>query len=532
MQLTSINDCLMLFSDRAERMDSEHLVSTFVNVGPLATSLLSKNNQIIYGRRGTGKTHALRYFERSRQKSHTSDLAVYVDCTRLGSNQSIYDDRSLPFTERATRLVLDVLGSVYASLRVEFVKRGKLAEAGESMNALTDALTEVRIVGPIEVETLESVGHEKLTGNDINVEISKNPSFSLGTKESLSESGSNQQRQRVQGEVRHSLSFGSLARALENVVKFISPGRLWVLIDEWSTVPDDLQPYLGDLLRRVFFTITNVSVKIAAIEHRSKFKIDLLSNQYIGLELGADITSIVNLDDYLVFDNNKDRSESFFRALIFKHVRAIAKEYGIVIPGDEMNFIGDAFTQTNVFTEFVKATEGVPRDGMHILSLAAQYAHVDAISIPMLRKAALSFFQSEKYQSIQSSPENREMLDWIRDVVIRKRRTRAFMLPVETADPIIDRLFDRRAIHILDKSKSAAHRPGNRFVVYKLDYGCYVDQINTKFSPNGLLFSGKEGIDDDLDVPDDDARSYRRAVLDLSEFYAQHRHLDPDGKVQ
>jgi hypothetical protein len=66
---------------------------------------------------------------------------------------------------------------------------------------------------------------------------------------------------------------------------------------------------------------------------------------------------------------------------------------------------------------------------------------------------------------------------------------------------------------------SAAHRPGERFIVYKLDYGCYVDLRATDKYPTGILFEDSEELLDLPDVPDDDARSFRRAVLDLNEFY-------------
>ena len=89
--------------------------------------------------------------------------------------------------------------------------------------------------------------------------------------------------------------------------------------------------------------------------------------------------------------------------------------------------------------------------------------------MPVLRFAALKFFQTDKYNAIVSNPENSELLEWIRDEVIGTRKTRAFLLPVGTEDEIIDRLFDRRALHILSRSMSAAHVPGERFIVYKLD---------------------------------------------------------------
>ena len=69
---------------------------------------------------------------------------------------------------------------------------------------------------------------------------------------------------------------------------------------------------------------------------------------------------------------------------------------------------------------------------------------------------------------------------------------------------------------------SAAHRPGERLIVYKLDYGLYVDLVNTDKFPSGLLLEESLGGDVDFDVPLDDARSYRRAILDLDRFYASH----------
>jgi hypothetical protein len=70
---------------------------------------------------------------------------------------------------------------------------------------------------------------------------------------------------------------------------------------------------------------------------------------------------------------------------------------------------------------------------------------------------------------------------------------------------------------------SSAHRAGERFIVYKLDYGCYADLVNTNKSTTGMLLEDVDEVYAEFDVPDDDARSYRRAVLDLSVFYADRR---------
>jgi hypothetical protein len=82
-------------------------------------------------------------------------------------------------------------------------------------------------------------------------------------------------------------------------------------------------------------------------------------------------------------------------------------------------------------------------------------------------------------------------------------------------------LFDSRLLHVLKKNISSHDEPGARYDVYKIDYGCYVDLINTAKTPQGL-FEASEG--DQLqqearyvEVPRDDYRSIRRAILRLED---------------
>jgi hypothetical protein len=518
--MLDINRCFMRFSDRAERIDAKQIAETFVSVGPLLDVLDSRNNQLVYGRRGTGKTHALRYFLSSRISA--GDVAVYVDCQNIGSNQSIYDDRTLPFTERATRLLIDVCSAVHAGLLDIFtdpVQKWDISVVAPLLDDFVAAISEVRVNGLVEFETAKKRSHTLEGTSGAKLTAGHGISLTASGEAKETENSSLDDRTKRQGIEQAWIDFNYLNQRVRALSTFVAPKRIWVLIDEWSTVPLDLQPFLADLLRRTFFTAENVSVKIAAIEHRSSFKLDRADGSYIGFELGADISPAINLDDYLVFDNNEQRSMQFFRRLIANHVTFVAKEAKIELNVNPDPMLNAAFTQQNVFLKFVRASEGVPRDAMHILALAAQRANDSAITMPILRNSALMFFQTDKYSAIQSNADNRKLLDWIRDEVIGKRRTRAFLLPVGTEDPTIDRLFDRRALHIKSRSMSSAHKPGERYVVYKIDYGCYADLMSTDKAPAGMLFENDPNTVVDFDVPDDDARSYRRAVLDLAQFY-------------
>jgi Cdc6-like AAA superfamily ATPase len=63
-----INTAFMKLAKRAESKDRAKLVETFVDAEPLLTLLSTTDHQIIYGRRGTGKTHALLYLHPRRSR--------------------------------------------------------------------------------------------------------------------------------------------------------------------------------------------------------------------------------------------------------------------------------------------------------------------------------------------------------------------------------------------------------------------------------------------------------------------------------
>jgi hypothetical protein len=278
-------------------------------------------------------------------------------------------------------------------------------------------------------------------------------------------------------------------------------------MDEWSEIPVDLQPYLADLLRRTVLPIPEITVKIAAIEHRSDFTILRDRGEYIGIELGADVSADLNLDHYLVFDNNQEKATNFFKTLLFKHyTNSDGALKNIATPEELIQII---FTQMPAFEEFVRAVEGVPRDALNLAAAIATKAFGERVSINHVRAAALDWYQQDKAAVIKGSPDLSRALNHITDEVIGERRARAFLFPSNTRHAIIEKLFDSRLLHVLKRNVSSRDEPGVRYDVYKIDYGCYVELINTTRAPISLF----EADDQQIDVPRDDYRSIRRAVL-------------------
>ena len=110
-----INTAFLGISRRAESVDREEaLVQTFVDLVNLIPVLSSRDHRIVYGRRGTGKTHALLYV--TEQSKAQSAVPVYVDLRNMGSSGGVYADTQIPLAQRATRLLLDVLASVHEAI--------------------------------------------------------------------------------------------------------------------------------------------------------------------------------------------------------------------------------------------------------------------------------------------------------------------------------------------------------------------------------------------------------------------------------
>jgi len=293
--------------------------------------------------------------------------------------------------------------------------------------------------------------------------------------------------------------------------------QLYVLIDEWSSLPTDVQPYLAEFFKRAFLALPQVTLKIAALEHRSVFRIER-ANGIIGFEMGADISANIDIDDYYVFDRNPDRITDAFGDMLIRHLRNELPPRYLEDQLDihtEQELASKLFTERAVFQELVRASEGVARDLINIFSASYFAVHrkgKEKIERAAVLEGARQWFEQDKEGNLDDNL--RLVLRRIIDEVIGKRRARSFLLPRELGDhPVIQKLFDLRVLHLVQRGYADKDKPGVRHNIYSLDYGTYVDLLNTSKKPD-LGFTIHEGSDQqDFLVPFDDKRSIRRIIL-------------------
>ena len=512
-----INKALLKLNRRAEKYKNEHLIKSFVDIGPLFSLMQSTDHQVIYGRRGTGKTHGLRYLEN--KIKDLSNCVVYVDMRTIGSTGGLYNDTTLSFSERATRLLIDTFKYIHDGIldyTLENDEEVDLSKIGSHLDALSASISELTVVSE-EVEQQTESEETKSFGSEVGLDVSMKE---IGINASRTD-GDSQTKSKTfieKGKQIHRIRFSSIHQNLKDILKVLNTD-IWVIIDEWSEIPLDLQPYLGDLIRKTLLPIQAITVKIGAIDQRTNFRTNL-NDGYIGLEVGADLPSSIDLDEYMIFDNDVTKAKTFFKNLIYYHLKDFFSEFSIEGINSADDLVSEIFTNINSFEEFVKASEGVARDAINIIANAAMKADDKKISINDIRHAAKMWYMRDKEKAVSMRTDAIELMRWIVDKVIGQRTARAFLFTANKNSELIDYLFDSRVLHVIKQNVSGKDEPGVRYNVYSIDYGCYVDLINTSKAPKGLFEAAVEHDEEQVfvEVPANDYRSIRRAILDIDEF--------------
>jgi hypothetical protein len=273
----------------------------------------------------------------------------------------------------------------------------------------------------------------------------------------------------------------------------------------------------SEFIKRGFLSLAAVVTKIASLEYRSDFGLDS-ARGFVGFEMGADISAAIDIDDYYVYDRNPSRITEAFGDMLYKHIATeLAPDYlatGYRVTSG-LQFTRKLFSDSFVFQELVRSSEGVARDLINIFSHAYFSAHrrsKDKIDKGAVIEAARLWFEQDKMRNLDETLQT--VLRRIVEEVIGNRKARSFLLPRELGGhPIIQRLFDLRVLHLVQRGYADKDRPGVRYNIYTLDYGTYVDLMNTSKRPDLGFSIEANGDPSDLIVPFDDKRSIRRIVL-------------------
>jgi hypothetical protein len=448
---------------RSERQqDVDRLALTFVDPG-FSDRLDNDNNQIIYGRRGTGKTHVLRILDRL-MRERAGALSLYVDLRLLGSS-SIFEDSGRAMSVRVASLLQDLLAAVHSVLvdAATDPSRDVGKEAIDALDALADAISRSTLNEEL-LRTEYEASDDDQRGRRAGVSLGLKPGVDAG----LERQSHHEVREATtrEGNPLDYVVFAEVSGALDGALTAIGVERFLLLLDEWNAIPLELQPMLAEFLKRTIFTLPRATVKLASLEYRSRFAEPVGRNNVVGFEVGADISTALELDDYFVYDRNPRRMERTFAELLYRHVgleaelevtmrrfvgpewrgslRTLTDNLRLALPEDELefeylaerhgidggdSFVAALFQDQLAFRELVRAGEGVTRDFINIFAGAhddARRRGETAITVESVRAAASQWFETDKAPNMAGSQA--AALDYISREVLAKHAERIFLL--------------------------------------------------------------------------------------------------------
>lgn len=497
---------------RSEKQtDLTKIISSFVDIG-IISQLNNSNNQILYGRRGTGKTHVFKVLQEEMKKE--GYVSVYIDARTLGSTAQ-FSDSSIPMRKRCLSLYRDILGPICNTLLEAIISNpSKSAErALDSVDKLLNSINEpieMLKTKQIEITKEHKVENNKSLSGELNESSATLEAGVVSTKAS-----SELKKELVDVSVDDKVVFPQLHVFLSDSLRYGNI-KLLVLIDEWSSLPQDIQPYLAEFIKRGILPVTDVVIKIAALEYRSYFS-SRSNGSFMGFELGADISISQELDDNYVFDRNPDIVTNSYADIIYNHLCLeidkdyLAKKFKIKNASDLQSKL---FTDKDTFKELARAAEGVIRDLINIFTIAffhSQRKNRENIDKKSVIEASQKWFEQDKVRFLDENMQT--VLRRLIDTVIGERHARSFLLPRELEKhQMIQKLFDARVIHHIRRGYADKVNPGVRYNIYSIDYGTYVDLIGTSKQPQ-IEFDVVDEENEELIVPFDDKRSIRRIIL-------------------
>jgi hypothetical protein len=369
------------------------------------------NWQVLFGRRGTGKTTLL--------ATYANYIASQFDKTKRASIElnvtdflSVLDNASLDvisdielaqiyFADFLEKLCLHLF-NVFSgdNQHSKFYKLFQLSDKKEYIQDLVLALVDsTKNPSPTEIggkrqttrtrTAQTSVGRRARAAASIGGKLSEKQarlSFeaSLGSSSEANSKTETQTNDAI-GLTNFKFNYYKTREIMINILKALEISQLFIIIDEWSeldrSATRNIQPFFAELLKKVFWNNKHFVLKLGAVRNQTKLNTKVKNSGSAGLELGADIFEL-SLDE--VYTNPAMNKVKFYEELLFKHLSFCNPDLDEFREKEELDFYGTKRTRpvetfiTYIFkskAEFetlIDGAGGLPRDFVEIFDSIAR----------------------------------------------------------------------------------------------------------------------------------------------------------------
>ena len=501
---------------RAENIETKNYLDLYVGEDALE-SIDNVNNQVIYGRRGSGKTHLLKALQEKQNRSFESQrkIAIYIDARTLLPHANSGAVSSEEYSVILFRHVIQTIINAFTiNVREIFGRSHLIPTRADPLD--TDAQAELaRCLSIINLQfngqSLIRLSEVSLTREEIK---QQGASGTLSQTPSLNASMSSQTKTSASEAQTKYISIYEITNALQTLVEWLDLARVICLVDEWSEIPMSSQRHLAELIKKCFIP-SKFTFKIAAIPNRTDLG-SKTEEKFYGLEDGGDVFGY-QLDNRYVFEIDKTKTRNFFNQLLCKHLEAVHPGVSKKLLGEtkksDDGFI-NSFLTNKALGEILIASAGIPRDFIHLfIHSYDQFKASDSkhISVKNVRAATSGWYETDKKKQVDDHQVERRLLENIVSAIVVAKGSSHFMIAEKhSSNPHLLSLIDFRVLHLRKKGYSHKDLRGETFNVYSIDYGCYNHLNITRTALDNRTL-------ENLSVHDD-IREIRRIYLDDSFF--------------
>jgi len=426
--------------------------------------LNSRQNQVVFGRRGSGKSLLLK----SLRKNDLEDK-LYISI-------NIEDFKDISFPNSISQVLINVIKKIRSEVKGNYnifqfsnwkTQKKLLKQYDNYIVELNKKISEPDTYN----ESIRKKQASKISGE-------ANSGFPGSSAKVASEVADEVETNREilkdkLNELKNEIT--NFKELIEKTTTFIDKD-IYLIFDDFYFIRKQEQPFFIDFFHRISKN-TRLYLKVATIKHRSSLYIQ--TDTFVGVEIGHDIQALSL--DYTLDDFNS--LVSFMKSLL-EHIN---KKVGVEI--NYSNVLTD-----NAFRFLCLASGGVPRDFLSLFISLGDKMQSEGknISKPNVIDCSIENLPNKMEAFKTDTADEKAVLEhylqYVKEEIINNKRINAFLvsnndvLKYPKINQAIKELVDLRLFHLVNSNISSAPSDGLRYSAYMTDISLFPNANPRKFT--------------------------------------------------
>lgn len=490
-------------------------------VDPINSTVLEGNaNQLVYGRRGSGKTLMLGTVNERIQAAFPKSRVMSFCYTATDFRSSAEFDGQFPTVKEKTHaffhafidrlchdifeLADEIIGKVswLESLKLagtqNAAKRDRLVTVALELLEVSRYGTESALPGAVSTTRKESVtareSDKAALGFGVTVDPSALSPVSIRGSAELGRAtdSTKEQHEETVFQFKRQFSPVRVRQLLIEIIEVLDLDCLVIFIDEWMSL-SDCQVEFAERLRQCLFGDKRIGVKIAADQYQGQFDNSGQGHNFRGIEVGADIFVAVDLDQ--PFRDSGRTIDLFAEALyrrLYHFEPVLERFFGAPPLANQELFLDTVFASRQAFVELCAGAQGICRDFHLLFQECSKRINSDLtsgkIDFDTVQRVILASTE-HTYKRVAHSIDSNTLLFRIIFPHIQSTGSRYFILESRPSGSkaVVNDLLTKRIIHpILSSSLHPSIR--GEYDCFEIDYGIYIDLMRAAEFSTGEKF--------------------------------------------